>query len=88
MTREQLLEGLQERMKKYALAVDGYTPEEYREAAMYADLQATVRALEVARDTLGSVWYSEFGESTDCMEGRLIDDALKTIDQTLGKAGV
>jgi len=81
VTREQLLEGLQERMKKYEQM--GLFPE------MRNDLQATVRALEVAArfiESIGSVDPYGYLNGTG-----IVSDSRMTLllmDQTLGKAGV
>lgn len=78
---------LTERMKKYALAVDGYTPEEHREAAMFADLQATMRALEVAKEALSIIktGKDKMGLKHD-FPSETAEEALKTIDEILGKS--
>ena len=46
---------------------------------------ATMSALEVAKEALGSIWFSEYNLSTDCADGKKIYDTLKTINQILGE---
>ena len=82
MTREQLLEGLQERMKKYAELV-GSDKLENHTYHILDDLKAAVHALEVAREALHNRNYSISQKAFDDA-----DKAIRLIDQTLGKAGV
>lgn len=98
------MNNLQERIKKYAeLYANTYSTDlEPGEHNILTDLQATVRALEVARSTvelqrdrlytlrrgLPSPWKNS------CQDDRIGDivnelhEALQLINQTLGKAGV
>ncbi len=69
---------LQERMKKYAELVNSKTFTNYGND-MLTDLQATVRALEVAREALE--FYAE-------NRSYIAEQALQLINQTIGKAGV
>jgi tRNA A58 N-methylase Trm61 len=67
-------------MKKYAELMDVYMLEEHHINAMFTDLQATVRALEVAREALQDA-------NKYVIENELIE-AIQHIDKTLGKAGL
>lgn len=102
MTREQPLEGLQERMKKYAElqsfshpatveSLNKHVSDIYLQfPIIYHDLQATVRALEVAREAIAyAIWQHEGGVTREHNHwtGK-IREALQLINQTLGKAGV
>jgi hypothetical protein len=76
---------LQERMKKYA---ELKVPVVVQDGELYdpvSDLQATVHALEVARENL-----EELKDTTDASSCQtdLIIATLYHINQTLGKAGV
>lgn len=74
---------LQERMKKYAELVNSKTFTNYGND-MLTDLQATMRALEVARENFRVI--AEISSSG--IVTQLAKEARETINQTIGKAGV
>ncbi len=91
---------LTERMKKYA-ELGSFVPnaptsfmwKDKRLKAfpeVLADLQTTVRALEVAREALDDMWnqFSYNGSNGGLSALENCESALETINQTLGKADV